>query len=410
MANRTGVGRHTREILFHMLDIESDFDYDLIAHDLLYDTPNSHYIFDNSNRFGFLEHKITSERLFSNNYTLFHSFDYSVPPIQNAILIATIHDLTRLNNLSYYYSNSDFINRYGIQKFLNLLRLKTLSIRYTIDIRNILDQMRVDDSEIPMRKLHFWYHMIMLLRIKYFASHIVTVSEYSKQNICNLLCIPPSKVTTIYNGVRPFFKTFLQKRPEIPPIIYSQIGTNPYFVYVGLWRQHKNIPTLLYAFANLLNIEGCENIFLIMVGQKDNNESHVYEAIDSLGIHERVIFTGQLTDHDLAWVYSGAIASVLPSLDEGFGLTALESQASGTPTIVSDIPVLREIIGNTGLFFNPNKPDELTKLMYLLMNSTDLQLSLAEKGIQNADRFHWRKSAEELVNLHSKIIIEKVDQ
>ena len=116
-----------------------------------------------------------------------------------------------------------------------------------------------------------------------------------------------------------------------------------------------------------------------------------------------IIFKGSVSDDELANLYKNASIFVMPSLYEGFGLPVLEAMSYGVPCVVSDNSSLREIVGNNALLVDANNSNDLAEKMSALLNDEKLRKDLSRRGIENAKRFSWIKSAEKtLAVLSSK--------
>ena len=180
----------------------------------------------------------------------------------------------------------------------------------------------------------------------------------------------------------------------------AEVGLAPgqrYLLYAGGISPHKNIETLLDAFAR---IDGAK---LVLVGGLDDTylsaAGAVRRKIADLGLDDAVLLPGFVPDETLAALYSGAAAVVLPSLAEGFGLPAVEAAACGAPVVLSDIPAHRETLGDEALFFPPRDPVRLAEDLGQLLGSEMLRRSLAERGHRRVERYSWDTSAEALRKL-----------
>ena len=137
-----------------------------------------------------------------------------------------------------------------------------------------------------------------------------------------------------------------------------------FVLYVGGISPHKNLGTLLDAFARLRRDPTCSDCRLVLVG--DYSGDVFYSAYDELrqktkllGLGEAVHFTGYVADEDLVHLYSAAEVFVLPSLLEGFGLPVIEAMACGAPVVASRRGALPEVVGSAGLLFDPDRPGDL---------------------------------------------------
>ncbi len=170
-----------------------------------------------------------------------------------------------------------------------------------------------------------------------------------------------------------------------------------YLLYVGGLSPHKNLPRLIQAFARVK----ATDVRLVLVGDfRDVFHTHVAEirsAIDSAGLNERVLLPGFVPDCELVFLYSRAYALVQPSLMEGFGLPAVEAMACGTPVISSRAGSLPEVIGDSGLFFDPTDVASMAAIINKLLGDDRLRDDLARKAIDRARLFTWDRAARDLI-------------
>jgi glycosyltransferase involved in cell wall biosynthesis len=208
------------------------------------------------------------------------------------------------------------------------------------------------------------------------AYRVLTVSEFSKQEIIKWANLPEEKVVVVGNGVGAEFT------PDGP----VHHPGYPYLLYVGNQRPHKNLDRLLLAFAKVqLN-----SVRLVISG---NPESSILDRIKDLNLEDRVVFTGFIPDSDLPHYYRGAIALIFPSLYEGFGLPPLEAMACGVPVITSNRSSLPEVVGDAAILVDPLDVDALAQQIERVIKDRDLQKYLAVKGIERAKLFTWERTA-----------------
>jgi len=227
------------------------------------------------------------------------------------------------------------------------------------------------------------------------ASHIITVSQHTKNDMIELLKIPDSRISVIYNGVdHSIFKPYKKKTLD-----------NPYIMYVGAERPRKNFGRLLEAFA-MLSKEFPE-LRLVKVGEPGRSEEYRRDTLmrlDSLGIIQAVIFTGSIPELDLARYYSSAVLLAYPSLYEGFGLPPLEAMACGCPVVASNNSSLPEVVGEAGIMVNPYATNSLTQAMREILTNSKLMGDLVKKGLKQAKKFSWEKTAEQTQEVYDKVV------
>jgi glycosyltransferase involved in cell wall biosynthesis len=233
------------------------------------------------------------------------------------------------------------------------------------------------------------YYNFLVPRILKKSIAVFTVSEFSKSEIISFFDIPSSKIFVIPNAVSSHF-SFKSINQEILPkekIILSVASIDP----------RKNQAVLVKAFERLQ----IQDWKLYLVGAKHQAFSGQNRtAISS----PNIIWTGYLEDKELIELYHKASVFVYPSLYEGFGIPPLEAMMLGCPTIVSDIPALRETCAEASLFFDPLNYIQLAVQLTKLIESETLQIELVSLGLKRAQSFNWTQSASIMSKSIDKIV------
>jgi glycosyltransferase involved in cell wall biosynthesis len=251
----------------------------------------------------------------------------------------------------------------------------------------IHDVAHLAEPTINHRLIPRIYAYIMLSSVRLFANHILFVSHFSEQEFSRVIGKPRSKTSITKNAVGSSWRSNERLSSNRDPLTPRR-----YIVFVGNVKPHKNLGGLLRAFASI--VEHCD-IDLVIVGKRDGFifDDPGLEAL-VIRIQDRVIFTGPLPEVDLIATVRDAAALVLPSFYEGFGIPPLEAMSVGTPTIVSDIPALRETCGDASLYFNPYSPQDMASSILSLINDPNLSAALAKKGRERCVEFSFQKSAD----------------
>jgi glycosyltransferase involved in cell wall biosynthesis len=234
------------------------------------------------------------------------------------------------------------------------------------------------------------------------AHHIVTVSNYSKAQIMETLGTQESKISVIHCGVG---GQFCQNGHQQDSRAAAKIlGIDrPYLLYVGNLKPHKNVPTLLRAFAKLHNARKLAHSLLI-VGDDARWKRSIIEECVRLGIRDSTIFAPYISPELLPKIYAGADLLVMPSTVEGFGLPVLEAMACGTPVLCSNAASLPEVAGDAALYFDPVSHEELAAQIDLILQSMDLQASLRDKGLRRAKKFTWHESTRKHLEIYCQLL------
>ncbi len=223
---------------------------------------------------------------------------------------------------------------------------------------------------------------------------IITVSNFSRERLIHHLQIPEYKIHVIPNGVGKPFEPQTQK--SIKEIQEKYRLTEPYFFFIGTHEPRKNLGTLFQAWKQA-KINGYS---LIIAGTKGIVFAR---AITQTGESDSIKWLGYIPDAELPAFYAGAVAVVVPSFYEGFGLTALEAMACGAPVIASNTTAFPEIIGDAALLVDPYSPTKLANAMKNIMENKPLADTLRERGLQRAAQFTWEESAQKTQEIINKV-------
>src|SRR5215470_11412107 len=234
------------------------------------------------------------------------------------------------------------------------------------------------------------------------AARVVTVSEYSRQDLLDIYKLPPEKVVVTYNGVESSFTP----QPSVPneaEEVRRRFGVSRDFLLaVGSLQPRKNLVRLIKAYARLRSERQDFRPQLVIVGRKLWLASEIFDEVKRHRWADDVILTGYVADEDLPALYRASRAFVYPSLFEGFGLPPLEAMACGTPVVTSDVSSLPEITGDAALLIDPNDERALANALIEVVNNDRLRAELREKGIAQAMKFTWRNAAEKTLRLYQE--------
>ena len=248
-----------------------------------------------------------------------------------------------------------------------------------------------------------WYSRSYLLLYKFMTPlcaktslHIITVSNFSKNEIINRLFINRKKISVIYNAVSNFF---LDNSTDTHGLIEEK-----YILAVSSIDPRKNFSILLKAFDRIKDA----NVKLYIIGGQNSIYSTTIAELSRVCVSERIKWLGRVSDTELKIFYSNALCFVYPSLYEGFGIPPLEAMASGTPTIVSNIPPLKEVCADASLYVNPKDEFDIADKINLLVSNPTLRRHLIMKGFERCQYFNWHRSAESLFHKIDRLLRENM--
>lgn len=345
----TGIGRYIRNLVSELAQIDENNQYVLFARtadasEIRSLIHNSKFIIQNSDiRWHSIQEQVEFPRLL-NKYSLdlVHFPYFSVPVFYNKPYIITVHDL--------------IINHFPTGKASSL--------------------------PFPFYTLKRFGYSFVLKKSIQAAKCIISPSEATKAEIVDHYKAKKDKVIVTPEGIDESISDF-------EPVIFKK--KNPYFLYVGNGYPHKNLERLLDAF-KVFSIK--HPVFSIkLVGKEDYFYKRLKDYVSKKDI-KNVEFLGYATDTQLSRFYREAKATFMPSLMEGFGLTALEAMKMGSLVAVSKIPSLEEVCKNHSFYFNPTDVLSIVKVMEEVFAIPDEE---REKKVEAAKKyssnFSWKKMA-----------------
>ncbi|OGY47092.1 MAG: hypothetical protein A2840_00300 [Candidatus Buchananbacteria bacterium RIFCSPHIGHO2_01_FULL_47_11b] len=234
------------------------------------------------------------------------------------------------------------------------------------------------------------------------SKKIIAVSDFTKEMItAHYPKVAPKKITVIQQGIDSWYQpvTDVTRRENVK----KKYGiTDGFILYVGVWRDHKNIETLVGAYEQLPT-HLWQRYQLVLAGRPDKNYPEIQKRVSGSRVRNRIITPGFIDQKDLPALYSEAAVFVLPSFIEGFGLVAGEAAACGTPVIASETSAVTEVLGDAAFYFNPHDPTTLRRKIELVLTSPDqLQAMVAQSRLAIA-KFTWRRTAQDTLGLYQSV-------
>jgi glycosyltransferase involved in cell wall biosynthesis len=267
-------------------------------------------------------------------------------------------------------------------------------LRVARQVVTIHDLSTIDHPEWFDPRYAAWYGFL-LPRLARRAVAVLTVSEFSKQRIIEMLDIAEQKVHVIPNGVDERFAP--QPETEITRVRRKYGLPKPYLLAVGSLEPRKNLAELLRVWGLAgSRLSGSE---LVVAGER----GRVFREAAAERIPPGVHLLGYVEDADLPSLYSGAMASVYLSLYEGFGLPILESMACGTPVLASKRGSLPEVTGKAGLLIDPTDSEEVLAAIMRLTQDNRLRDDLSAAGLERVRRYSWDTTSQQIWKVLSEI-------
>jgi glycosyltransferase involved in cell wall biosynthesis len=239
-----------------------------------------------------------------------------------------------------------------------------------------------------------WVYNFLIQRAALRASHVITVSEFSRKRISECWGIPPEKITVTHLAVDECFKP----KPGV-----ETVPAAPFVLYVGNLHPRKNLVRLLEAFT-LLKMEHPSDLRLRIVGQKAWLTGEIFQCVHQNHLEDFVDFTGYVGQQELVDAYQNATVTAYPSLYEGFGFPVLEAMSCGCPVVASNTTSIPEVAGNAGIQVDPRDTRAIADAIWKVVSSEPLRREMREKGLAQAALFSWTRAATETAAVYRKVL------
>ncbi len=230
---------------------------------------------------------------------------------------------------------------------------------------------------------------------------IITCSQASKKDIAETMSLVPDKIDVIYWGIDHIVFHPIEDKAKVAWLIIDNFNINsPYFLSVSCSSERKNTDKLVLSYIQLLKNSPLNDLVLIWPDPPD----FVKLMVQKSGLGNRVHFLANLSDEQLVLLYNGATALFFPSSYEGFGLPVLEAMACGTPVVTCRNSSLPEVGGEAALYMDDPNPENILNYLERFENNEFDRNSISLKGIKQASKFDWTKTAGEYINVYKKYL------
>lgn len=359
----TGIGRYVFEFIQHLIEIDQDNSYILYFNQEEYDAfnvPNERWQkkLVNVRHYSLREQWQFYRLLKKEPIDLMYFPHFNAPILYRKPFVVTIHDLTL-----HYYPYKEYVPKWS-----------------------------------PKKQLQIWAYRLIMSQVVKHAQKVIAVSENTQEDLVREYPEAENKIVKILEGVP---ATFQRCPPsDIDALRAKYQISKPYLLYTGVWRSHKNLLRLIRAFDQL--IKQGRDLQLVMTGKKDPAYPEIPALIKELGLEDRVVLTGFVSDKELIALNSDAKVFVFPSLYEGFGLPPLEAMQFGVPVVSSNTSSLPEVCGDAALYCDPKNPDDIALQIARLLDDESLRQDLIQKGTKNLKRFSWKEMTRSILDLFQK--------
>ena len=246
-----------------------------------------------------------------------------------------------------------------------------------------------------------WYYRHYFPKFAKAAARIATVSEFSKSDIINCYSIPKEQIDVVYNGVNELYQPV--DEAEIQSVRDKFTEGKPYFLFVGMLHQRKNIANLFRAYELFRNRSG-QAVKLLIVGHKKWWTSEMEEVYNGMSFKEDVVFLGRQPIEELVKIVASALAMTYVSYFEGFGVPIVESMRCGVPVITSNVTSMPEVSGDAALLVDPFDVNSIMEAMMKISSDASFAAVLSSKGLKQSEKFSWNFSGDLLWECIQKVI------
>ncbi len=284
---------------------------------------------------------------FTGPLDLFHSTDFTLPPVRRAKTVLQVHDLSFLRTPQHAEPS--------LQRYLQ--QVVPRSVRR--------------------------------------ADLVLADSQHTKQDLVALLGVAPERIMVVLAGVEARFRRVTDEA-QLEQVRQRYGLSQPFILGLGTLEPRKNFAGLISAYAALRARQDTPHQ-LVIGGRKGWLYQGIFDRVAELGLEEQVRFLGFVADEDLPALYTLADVFAFPSFYEGFGIPILESMACETPVVASNASSLPEVVGEAGLMVSPEDTEALAQALGQALRDAPLRRTLISRGQEQARRFTWERAAQQLL-------------
>src|SRR6185295_6147583 len=238
------------------------------------------------------------------------------------------------------------------------------------------------------------------------ASRVLAVSNSTRDDLINIFDLNADRISVIHNALDERFASDSGGEDRRRVLERYQLN-DPFVLYSGRIRPHKNVHRLIEAFAVLKNeLAGDEryrDLKLIIIGDELSRHQYLRLTVVRSGVQQDVRFFGFVPYPILRVFYQSAALFAFPSLYEGFGLPPLEAMANRTPVIASNTSSLPEVLDDAAVLVNPENVFDIARGMKLILSDDVLKQKLVQKGIEQVAKFSWKLAAQKVLQTYQLV-------
>ncbi|MBS1569297.1 MAG: glycosyltransferase family 4 protein [Bacteroidetes bacterium] len=267
-----------------------------------------------------------------------------------------------------------------------------LSLRTELPQLAVIHDLNFEHFPQDLPRAYSHYYRSFFPRFARKAARIVTVSEFSKQDLVKTYRVPEAKIDVVHNGIGDVFGPLAEAERGVARARHT--AGKPYFVCVGSLHPRKNIARLLQAFDRFAEQE--PEARLVVVGEAFWWDGRMKAAWNTMRHADKVVLTGRLQQRELHQTLADAMALVFVSYFEGFGIPVAEAMKCGVPVLTANATSLPEVAGDAAVYCDPFSVESIAEAMARVWQDGPLRTQLAAAGLERAARFTWDSTAEGL--------------
>jgi len=236
------------------------------------------------------------------------------------------------------------------------------------------------------------------------AEAVIAVSEATRSDSIQLLDLPPSRITVIYEAADPAFAPLAGARQEQRTIDGQPLCGDQFLLFVSTIEPRKNLETLLRALRLCLDRRPQEGYQLVVAGRPGWLAEPIYALMRELKLGDALVLLGAVGHDDLRWLYSACRLYLNPSRYEGFGLPLLEALACGAPALIADNSSLPEVAACAAVCIPTHDVEAWADTIAAFWSDSAARDELGRRGPPRAAQFSWARAAHETLTLYRRIL------
>ncbi len=247
---------------------------------------------------------------------------------------------------------------------------------------------------------NFWHKMINVKKLISDFDQIIAVSENTKQDIIELCQASSEKVKVIYSGIDRQYRKINNDNNNFARVKEKYNLPKKFILYLGTLEPRKNVEGVIQAYDKLrMKNKGLAEVKLIIAGGKGWKSKNIFKVWQESKYKNDIQFLGYIDSVDKVYLYNLAALFIFPSFYEGFGFPPLEAMACGAPVVISFASSLPEVAGEAAIMADPYNITDIANAMEQVLTNHGLQNDLIKKGLAQARRFSWEKTAKEYLEV-----------